>query len=156
MIKIYTDGGSRNTGVKVKGGHVAPTDLSAWAFAIEKDGKIIYQQSGFKLGETNNRMELVAAGSALRYISRSEELKNEKIVLISDSAYVLNPLEKGWLDNWIAKNDSKRLNFDLWKVFFPLWQQFKGQTTLQWVRGHQNTEGNLLVDSLLNEEMDSH
>ncbi|MDE6555086.1 MAG: ribonuclease H family protein, partial [Lactobacillus sp.] len=60
---IYTDGGSRNTGVH-KGGHVNKTDRAAWAYLIEwEDGRTY--GSGGEFGATNNKMELLGLINAL-------------------------------------------------------------------------------------------
>ena len=60
---IYTDGGSRNTGVH-KGGHVNETDKAAWAYLIEWDNGRTYG-SGGEFGATNNKMELLGLINAL-------------------------------------------------------------------------------------------
>lgn len=98
-IVIYTDGGNRNTGNKL-GQHVNAKDLSAWAYVID-DGSKQISASGFQLGATNNAMELTAVGSAFRKILSNSDLQRRPITLVSDSHYVLDPMTKGWLHNWM-------------------------------------------------------
>lgn len=100
-ITIYTDGGSRNTGNR-KGGHVNSTDKAAWAFLILHEEKE-YTKSAGVFGATNNQMELTAILEALREIYR-KKLMNKNIILISDSKYAIDSINKGWLASW-AKNN---------------------------------------------------
>ncbi|MDR0899557.1 MAG: ribonuclease HI [Lactobacillaceae bacterium] len=151
-LKIYSDGGNRNTGVQ-KGGHVNANDLSAWAYLIEFEGQQ-FSDSGFEYGQTNNAMEVTALLEAFRRVGRVDN--DVKVELILDSKYVLDSLEKGWAENWILKNDTKRPNFNLWKQLVPIYVSMKSQIDFIWVKGHASTPGNLFVDELLNKEMDAH
>ncbi|AZZ61501.1 ribonuclease HI [Oenococcus sp. UCMA 16435] len=153
LIRVYTDGGNRNTGNKL-GQHVHEHDLSAWAYIIENE-KTQLVSSGFKFGATNNAMELMAVGSAFRKITNTKELKGQKIELISDSHYVLDPMEKGWLDKWM-KTKKERPNLAMWQTLYPMYLELKPYLIFHWVKGHKNTIGNLHVDELLNQEMDKH
>lgn len=150
-IKVYTDGGNRNRGNKA-GQHVKSDDLSAWAYLIVYDGKEI-KDSGFALGATNNAMELTAVGKAFRKITSQTELANRQIELISDSHYVLDPMSKGWLENWI-KSGKERPNWKMWQTLYPMYSELKDHLTLKWVKGHDKTKGNLRVDEMLNHQMD--
>ncbi len=101
MIKIYTDGAcSGNPG---RGG---------WA-AIIIDGEKVEKISGASENTTNNRMELIAVISALKYV------QNENIELFTDSKYTKDGIEK-WIYNW-KKNGWKTANkqsvknIDLWQ-----------------------------------------
>jgi ribonuclease HI len=87
---------------------------------------------------TNNRMELMAAIVAL------ETLKNEnsQVTLYSDSKYVIDPVEKGWLFGWEKKHFSGKKNPDLWTRFLKVYR--KHRVKFVWVKGHaQNKENNL-------------
>lgn len=155
IINIYADGGNRNTGVQ-KGNHVNPDDLSAWAFLIENENTDAnISSSGFVLGATNNAMEITAVAYAFKYILENIDWHDSKINLILDSKYVLDSLQKGWLDGWIKKNDVNRPNFDIWQSLYPMFEELRNNIEYQWVKGHDSNPGNLFVDDLLNKTMDN-
>jgi ribonuclease HI len=153
-LNIFADGGNRNTGV-FKGGHVSNNDLSAWAYLIEIDNHKFFD-SDVVLGSTNNAMEISAVGFAFNFIKQHSEWDDYKINLILDSKYVLDSLQKGWLNNWILKKDTKRPNFVLWKNLYPLFKSLEDRIEYQWVKGHSNNAGNIFVDELLNKTMDEY
>jgi len=96
--------------------------------------------AGFEL-TTNNRMEVLAAIIGL------ETLKEPCVVnLYSDSRYLVDAIEKGWVTRWQAngwmrnKTDAA-VNVDLWERLLPMLDRH--QVRFIWVRGHtDNTENN--------------
>ena len=95
---------------------------------------------------TNNRMELTA-------VIRSLALLKEPctVELYSDSKYVIDALEKGWVWGWKkrgwVKSDKKpALNVDLWEQLLPLIQTH--QVHYHWVKGHASNEKNNRCDQL--------
>tara|TARA_B100000212_G_C27283286_1_gene494027 strand:- start:43 stop:498 length:456 start_codon:yes stop_codon:yes gene_type:complete len=132
MIKIYTDGSSR--------GNPGPGGYGI--VLLYKDNRKEISQ-GYKL-TTNNRMELTAVIKAL------EAIKNDKIKIkiYSDSKYVVESIEKGWIWNWEKKNFNKKLNSDLWKVLIPLYKKFN--VKFEWVKGHAGNIENERCDELAN------
>lgn len=151
---IYTDGGSRNTGVH-KGGHVNETDKAAWAYLIEWDNGRTYG-SGGEFGATNNKMELLGLINALEKLI---ELKfNDKhLLFVLDSQYVLNGINKHWIEGW-KKRGWKRLNGPLinaseWKKLDSLLGHFS-DSEFSWTKGHADNQGNNFVDHELNKYMD--
>lgn len=151
---IYTDGGSRNTGVH-KGGHVNKTDKAAWAYLIEWNNGRTYG-SGGEFGATNNKMELLGLINALEKLI---ELKfNDKhLLFILDSQYVLNGINKHWIEGW-KKRGWKRSNGPLinaseWKRLDSLLKHFS-DSEFSWTKGHANNQGNIFVDHELNKYMD--
>ena len=118
MINIYTDGSSR--------GNPGPGGYGIVMLYKDKRKEL---SQGYRL-TTNNRMELTAVIKAL------EAIKNNKIeiTIYSDSKYVVESIEKGWIWNWEKKNFKKKLNSDLWKIFIPLYKKFK--IKFKWVKGH--------------------
>tara|TARA_B100000575_G_scaffold134381_1_gene107087 strand:- start:739 stop:1194 length:456 start_codon:yes stop_codon:yes gene_type:complete len=132
MIKIYTDGSSR--------GNPGPGGYGI--VLLYKDNRKEISQ-GYKL-TTNNRMELTAVIKAL------EAIKNDKIKIkiYSDSKYVVESIEKGWIWNWEKKNFKKKLNSDLWKVLIPLYKKFN--VKFKWVKGHAGNIENERCDELAN------
>ena len=95
---------------------------------------------------TNNRMELggvIAALSALREAC--------EVDLYTDSKYVCDAGEKGWLAgwqkrNWIKSDKKPVLNVDLWKQLLPLLRTHK--VTFHWLRGHAGHRENERCDEL--------
>lgn len=91
---------------------------------------------------TNNRMELLAVIVAL------ENLKSEghDIHIYTDSKYVSEAINQKWLMGWAKRGFTKIKNPDLWKRFYPLYNQYKPQ--FHWVKGHNGHAENELVDQL--------
>jgi ribonuclease HI len=96
---------------------------------------------GYRL-TTNNRMELMAVIAAL------EALKNPgmDVTVISDSKYVVDAVEKGWLFGWEKKRWVKVKNPDLWKRFLEVYR--KHTVRFHWIRGHNGHPLNELCDQL--------
>ena len=133
-VTIYTDGAcSGNPG---PGGWGA---ILAWQ-GHEKE------LSGGAAATTNNRMELTAVLTALAL------LKEPWVVeLYSDSKYVVDAIEKGWLygwqkKGWIKADKKPVLNVDLWQQLLP--QLARHQVHLHWVKGHAENEKNNRCDQL--------
>ena len=102
--------------------------------------------SGGAAATTNNRMELTAVLTALAL------LKEPCVVeLYSDSKYVVDAIEKGWLygwqkKGWIKADKKPVLNVDLWQQLLP--QLARHQVHLHWVKGHAENEKNNRCDQL--------
>jgi len=137
-ILLYTDGSSR--GNPGPGGYGA---ILMWG----NHRKELSQ--GFRL-TTNNRMELMAVIEGLKAI------KNNKlpVIIYSDSQYIVNAVEKGWLKTWI-KTDFKggKKNADLWKLYYRLSQNFS--IRFVWVKGHSTNPYNNRCDELATAAADS-
>ena len=97
---------------------------------------------GYRL-TTNNRMELMAVIAGLEAIKKNEL----PVTVYSDSQYVVNSVEKGWLKTWI-KTDFKggKKNKDLWKHYYELAKKFT--IKFVWVKGHANNPYNNRCDEL--------
>ena len=108
-IKLYTDGSSR--GNPGNGGYGA---ILLWG----NHKKELSQ--GYK-HTTNNRMELMGVIAGLEAIKKMEV----PVIVYSDSQYIVNAVEKGWLKNWI-KTDFKggKKNADLWKRYHALAKKY--------------------------------
>lgn len=155
FARIYTDGGSRNTGASVKGGHVRKTDKAAWAYQIKYQGREVHGAGG-ELGASNNKMEQMALINALKKL---QELgfNDKHLLFILDSRYVLNAINQGWLKSW-KKRGWKRsggelANKEQWQEIDRLLPHFP-DSTFSWTKGHAGNEGNEFVDHLLNRYMD--
>ena len=124
-IHIYTDGAAS--------GNPGPGGYGAVMLYKDKRKEL---SEGFK-HTTNNRMELMAVIVAL------EHLKNEgsQVIVYSDSKYVVDSIEKKWIDGWVKKNFKNVKNVDLWLRFLALYK--KHHIKFKWVKGHaDNVENN--------------
>ncbi len=130
-IKLYTDGSSR--GNPGNGGYGA---ILLWG----NHRKELSQ--GFK-HTTNNRMELMGVIAGLEAIKKMEV----PVIVYSDSQYIVNSVEKGWLKTWI-KTDFKggKKNADLWKRYHALSKNFS--IKFVWVKGHADNPYNNQCDLL--------
>lgn len=130
MITIYTDGAAK--------GNPGPGGYGT---------VMIYKQHRKELSEgfrltTNNRMELLAVIMGL------EELKVEglPVQIYSDSKYVVDAVEKGWIWGWQKKGFKDKKNVDLWKRYIQLHLKFKPKFI--WVKGHAGNIENERCDVL--------
>jgi Ribonuclease HI len=124
-ITIFTDGSSR--GNPGPGGYGIVMLSGPYRKEIAQ---------GYQL-TTNNRMELLGVIVAL------ETLKSPgcNVTVYTDSRYVVDSVEKGWVFGWEKKHFSGKKNPDLWMRFLKIYR--KHQVKFVWVKGHaQNKENN--------------
>jgi ribonuclease HI len=129
-IIIYTDGGAS--------GNPGPGGLGV-VMKFENQRKEISE--GYKL-TTNNRMELLAVIRALEAI----KWENAEIKIFTDSKYVSEAINQGWVFNWEKNRYKKKKNPDLWKRFLSLYR--KHRVELVWIKGHANIPENERCDQL--------
>ena len=130
MIKIYTDGAAQ--------GNPGPGGYGT----ILKFGDHVKELSqGFRL-TTNNRMELLAVIEGLKAIKK----EGIPVTVYSDSKYVVDAIEKGWLWNWEKKNFKDKANPDLWKLYIPLHKRINPKFV--WIKGHAGHTENERCDQL--------
>ncbi|PCJ88198.1 MAG: ribonuclease HI [Flavobacteriales bacterium] len=91
---------------------------------------------------TNNRMELLSVIVAL------EALKKQgcDVTVYSDSKYVVDAVEKGWVFGWQKKGFKKKKNPDLWVRFLKVYP--KHRVKFVWVKGHAGNPLNERCDEL--------
>ena len=112
-VHIYTDGAAK--------GNPGP---AGYGVVMEMVGtpykKEFYE--GFRLS-TNNRMELLAVIVGL------EKLKNPKtkVLVVSDSKYVVDAVEKRWVFQWEKINFKAKKNPDLWMRFLKVYRKQRQQ-----------------------------
>ena len=141
QIIIYTDGACR--------GNPGP---GGWGAVLRWNGHEKRLCGGETL-TTNNRMELMAAISALEALKESSEA-----VLYTDSVYVKQGLTE-WLKGWKAKGwrtaDKKPVkNQDLWQRLDAA--ASRHSIDWRWVKGHAGDPGNELADQLANQGLEEH
>jgi len=131
-VHIYTDGAAK--GNPGNGGYGVVMELVGTPYKKE-----FYE--GFRL-TTNNRMELLAVIVGL------EKLKNPKtkVLVISDSKYVVDAVEKRWVFGWEKTGFKGKKNPDLWMRFLKIYR--KHQVDFKWIKGHNNHPQNERCDEL--------
>ena len=129
-IEIFTDGSSR--------GNPGPGGYGV----ILRCGEHYKELSGGFPETTNNRMELTAVIVGLEAVKRP----NAEIILYSDSRYVVDSVNKGWVFGWERKRFEKRLNADLWMRFLEVYRRHR--VRFVWVKGHADNPMNNRCDQL--------
>jgi ribonuclease HI len=136
-VLIYTDGAAR--------GNPGPGGYGA---------VLLYGPHKLELSEgfvktTNNRMELKAVIEALKKIKKI----NMEVHVFTDSKYVHDAIEKGWLKSWVSKNFKDKKNVDLWKEYLEISKLFK--VKIFWVKGHAGNPLNERCDFLATHAADN-
>lgn len=115
---------------------------------IARDGDTVLKERELNGGEvltTNNRMELLAAISALETLARPTE-----ITIVTDSAYVKNGVTEwihGWKRNgWRTAGKDPVKNVDLWQRIDAAQKTHK--VTWRWIKGHAGHAENERADAL--------
>ena len=131
MVIIYTDGSSR--------GNPGP---GGYGVVLKFNEHRKEMSQGYRK-TTNNRMELLAVIVGL------EALKQDglEVIIFSDSKYVVDAVEKGWIWNWQKKGFAGKKNEDLWRRFIQVFRKHK--VKFQWVKGHAGEEENEICDKLV-------
>ena len=133
-VTVYTDGACS--------GNPGP---GGWGAILEWQGHE-KELSGGEAQTTNNRMELTAVLTALRLLKEPCTVE-----LYSDSKYVVDAIDKGWLygwqkKGWIKADKKPVLNVDLWQRLLP--ELKRHDVHLHWVKGHAENEKNNRCDQL--------
>ena len=133
-VTIYTDGACS--------GNPGPGGYAAVIIYGENEKEIYGRESN----TTNNRMELMAAIEGLKVLTKPCDVK-----LYSDSAYLVNAYNNGWVKNWKRngwKNSSKEpvKNVDLWEELEYLMGIHKVEYIK--VKGHADNKYNNRCDEL--------
>ena len=144
-ILVYTDGGCS--------GNPGP---GGWACVIIAEGQARQLSGGEKL-TTNNKMELMAAISALSAIKNTARFQGIPVEVNIDSQYVKNGITQ-WIFSWKKKGWKKgdgapALNVDLWEEILQLLSVHK--VSFVWVKGHDGHAYNERCDKLATDFADS-
>ena len=131
-VHIYTDGAAK--GNPGRGGYGVVMELVGTPHKKE-----FYE--GFR-HTTNNRMELLGVIVGLEKLKNS----NMKVLVISDSKYVVDSVMKQWVFGWEKKGFVGKKNPDLWKRFLIIYR--KHQVDFKWIKGHNNHIQNERCDEL--------
>jgi len=129
-ITIYTDGAAR--------GNPGPGGYGGVLLSGEHRTEI---SGGFN-HTTNNRMELLAVIVALEAL----KISGSDVTIYTDSRYVADAVNKGWLFEWVKKRFKGKKNPDLWLRFLNIYK--KHNVKFVWVKGHANNPLNERCDEL--------
>ncbi len=131
-VHIYTDGAAR--------GNPGP---GGYGIIMEWVGKPYIKEfsEGFK-HTTNNRMELLAVIEALKKL----KTPNTIVTVFTDSKYVADAVQKGWVFKWEKTNFKGKKNADLWIAFLKEYR--KHQVSFKWIKGHNQHPQNERCDQL--------
>ena len=136
QVVVYTDGACR--------GNPGPGGWGAVLLLRDSDARREIS-GGFSL-TTNNRMEVTAVLEALSALKKPCDVD-----VYTDSRYVRDAVEKGWLASWLAKNwvkpDKQPVkNVDLWQKLLPLLERHT--VRFHWLKGHSGHAENERCDEL--------
>ena len=139
-IKVYTDGSCKKS---------AGIGFGGWSYIIVIDDVIHRYESGGEAHSTNQRMELMAAINALKFLD-TMRLKQE-VVLYSDSAYLINCANDQWYkdwqkNGWLNSRGKEVSNEDLWRILIPYFNHPK--IFFRHILGHNGNIFNERCDKL--------
>ncbi|MCD6333497.1 MAG: ribonuclease HI [Bacteroidales bacterium] len=130
LITVYTDGAAS--------GNPGPGGYGI----ILQQGEHFKELSAGYRHTTNNRMELLAVIVALEALKQP----NSKVQVYTDSKYVADAVEKGWVFQWEMRNFKKKKNPDLWQRFLAVYRRH--QVKFIWIKGHADHPMNERCDRL--------
>jgi ribonuclease HI len=129
-IELFTDGASS--------GNPGPGGYGT----ILRSGQHYKELSGGFRKTTNNRMELLAVIKGLEALKNP----NQQVTIYSDSKYVIDSVEKKWLQGWVKKGFAGKKNKDLWMRYLEVSRIH--QIKFVWVKGHAGHPENERCDQL--------
>ena len=133
-VELFTDGACS--------GNPGP---GGWGTILRYGAHTLELSGGYRL-TTNNRMEILAVIRGL------ERLKEPcRVLIYSDSKYVVDAVNKGWVfgwkkKNWVKSNKEKALNPDLWQKLLD--EMKRHEVEFHWVKGHDGHPENERCDTL--------
>ena len=130
QVEIYTDGAAQGN-----------PGTGGYGVILKYGDKAKELSAGYRL-TTNNRMELMAVIAGLEALTKD----GQNVLIVSDSKYVVDAVEKGWLFGWVKKGFKGKKNKDLWLRFLESFERHN--VRFQWVRGHNDHPYNERCDEL--------
>jgi len=130
LITIHTDGAAR--------GNPGP---GGYGVVLQSGSHRKELSAGYRL-TTNNRMELLAVIAGLEALKKP----NSRVTVYTDSRYVADAVEKGWVFAWKSRQFKKKKNPDLWKRFLDVYSRH--QVSFIWIKGHAENPENERCDRL--------
>lgn len=145
LIIVYTDGACSDN----------PGGPGGWAATLNYEDRYDVI-SGHEVSTTNNRMEITAATEAIKYLVNKGY---KKIIINSDSAYVINGVNKGWIhewakQNWKTKQGNELANSDLWCVLYEYYTRKDVSIKFNKVTAHSGHTFNEIADEEAKKEVE--
>lgn len=143
MLEIWTDGACQGNGKK--------DSYGGWAYIVYRDKQLVCQRYGSELNTTNNRMELKAVLEGFRYAISNANF-GEELKIFTDSAYIVNCLNKKWYRNWqnngwYSSQGTPVKNREIWEQLLKYCSAYKDFEIIK-VKGHRGIASNELADML--------
>lgn len=142
-IEVYTDGACS--------GNPGP---GGYAFVLRATGNDM-KVWGYEDNTTNNKMELTAVVKGLKQALSIWVHDKREIIIYSDSAYIIQAVNQGWIifwasNGWKKKDGIELKNKELWQSLFELMNKNKSKNKVKFVKvkGHSGNPMNELADSL--------
>lgn len=129
-ITIYTDGAAS--------GNPGP---GGYGVVMIYGSHRLEKSEGYRL-TTNNRMELLAVIAGLEAL----KIPGSRVRIYTDSKYVSDAVEKGWVFQWESKGFRKKKNQDLWIRFLKVYRNHN--VKFEWIKGHASNVENERCDRL--------
>ncbi|MFN0032839.1 MAG: ribonuclease HI [Flavobacteriales bacterium] len=130
QITMYTDGAAK--------GNPGP---GGYGLIMQSGPHYKEVSEGFR-HTTNNRMELLSVIVGLEMLKEA----GHHVTVYSDSKYVVDAVEKKWIDGWIKKQWKKVKNPDLWQRYLKAAAHH--QVRFKWIKGHNGHPMNERCDYL--------
>lgn len=138
-VTVFSDGSAK--------GNPGPGGYGTILQYIDTKGRLheLELSEGFRL-TTNNRMELLGAIKGLEALKKPCD-----VTIISDSQYLVNAFNNGWIEGWKKKgwkkaDNSEVLNKDLWQRLLLAMESHN--VTFEWIKGHAGHPENERCDRL--------
>lgn len=130
IYHVFTDGSCNNN--KDKNPYKAG---ACWFVILDNKWRLIYENGYGGLNSSSAREEMNGIIHALKFIHEIEDVEKGRVNLYTDSQFIVNSINKGWLRSWINNNTlTGRVNEDLWLQMLPLLKPF---IEFRHVNGHQ-------------------
>jgi ribonuclease HI len=129
-VTIYTDGAAR--------GNPGP---GGYGVVLISGKHRLELSQGYRL-TTNNRMELMAVITGLEAL----KVPGSEVTIYTDSRYVADAVEQGWVFQWESKYFKKKKNPDLWMRFLRIYRDHN--VRFVWIKGHASNPENELCDRM--------
>lgn len=129
-ITMYTDGAAR--------GNPGP---GGYGLILQSGPHYKEVSEGFRL-TTNNRMELLSVIKGLEMLKSPDC----NVTVYSDSKYVVDSVEKKWIEGWVKRGWKNVKNPDLWKRYLEAARPHR--VRFKWIKGHNGHPMNERCDAL--------
>lgn len=137
-IKVYTDGSANN--------RLAPPDRIAGYSAVILDGDERSVVTGARKGVSSQVAEMLGVIIGLNFVQEKYPGKSVRVVLYSDSAYIVNCFKEKWYETWIATDYLMKMNKEYWEVIVDLALNRGMKVHFWWVPGHKGVGPNEEAD----------